>query len=188
MVSHAACHSCTLHVIMWQQFPITNRHRLWCLPADPNPFFKALLKKPYRKRVVISPHVYGPSVSHADDKYAATGSFKMLDTTFGYLTKQGYCVAPTDCQRFPVAIGEFGSRFSDPKDLEHLNDFADYLDNEGFGITGDHKEIGNWFYWSWNAKSGDTGGIGELCGSKSYTAIQTSLGLKMASMQHQLTT
>lgn len=30
----------------------------------------------------------------------------MLDTTFGYLTKQGYCVQKgqdKDCQRFPVS-------------------------------------------------------------------------------------
>lgn len=143
--------------------------------------------------------------------------FKMLDSTFGYLTKKGFC-AGSDCQRFPVAIGEFGSRsarcrsctpaahklalllrlclsqptnasgtnaptmqatgvqgcspthhecrtinhaappsllvccrFLDPKDIEHLNDFASYLNNVGPGATGQHNAIGNWMYWSWNA-------------------------------------
>lgn len=77
----------------------------------------------------MSPHVYGPSVTHSTGNFKGAGFFKMLDTTFGYLTKKGYC-AGTDCQRFPVAIGEFGSRFLDPKDIEHLNDFASFLNNQ----------------------------------------------------------
>jgi hypothetical protein len=33
--------------------------------SDPNPFFQALLSKPYLNNVVIAPHYYPPSISHA---------------------------------------------------------------------------------------------------------------------------
>jgi len=32
--------------------------------SDPNAFFTALLSKPYRNSVVLSPHLYGPSLSN----------------------------------------------------------------------------------------------------------------------------
>jgi len=270
--------------------------------SDPNPFFERLLAKPYRRSVVISPHVYGPSVTTAQDTYSGPEFVKMLDTSFGYLSKTGYCapavevatgrrlldaedeaavaaaaaeaaaevaaiasaaaeaaikaaevpvasaaaaaaaladvaqaVAATagsgtavvgndtaaaaaapdapapaaaadadasavpapprelpparlpraprpspapgppadppsnrpprgaavsrDCQRFPVAVGEFGSRFEDPRDLEHLAAFAAYLNNEGAGRTDAHNAIGSWAYWSYNPNSWDTGGL-----------------------------
>lgn len=59
--------------------------------SDPNPFFERLLQKPYRRSVVISPHVYGPSVTSAQEGYSGPDFIKMLDTSFGYLTKKGYC-------------------------------------------------------------------------------------------------
>jgi hypothetical protein len=37
--------------------------------TDANPFFQALMERPYLDRVVISPHLYGPSVSHRKDFY-----------------------------------------------------------------------------------------------------------------------
>ena len=38
--------------------------------ADPNPFFQALLSRPYLNNVVISPHYYPPSVSTATSQWA----------------------------------------------------------------------------------------------------------------------
>lgn len=37
--------------------------------SDPNPFFQALLTKPYANRTVIAPHVYGPSVTNNNNDY-----------------------------------------------------------------------------------------------------------------------
>lgn len=55
--------------------------------------------------------------------------------------------------------GEFGSRFQEPEDLAHLADLALYLNAAGAGNTGGHAPVRNWFYWCYNANSGDTGGL-----------------------------
>lgn len=39
--------------------------------------------------------------------------WEALDTSFGYLNQKGYCDKRGKCHQFPVAIGEFGSRFAD---------------------------------------------------------------------------
>lgn len=39
---------------------------------DANPFFTTLLSKPYLDQVVISPHLYEPSVSNRKDFYKVT--------------------------------------------------------------------------------------------------------------------
>jgi Cellulase (glycosyl hydrolase family 5) len=126
--------------------------------SDPNPFFQTLLTKPYVNQVVISPHVYPPSVTNASANFSGTGLWNRLDQSFGYLTKTGYCNSQT-CKLFPVAIGEFGSRFTDSRDLDFLKDFALYLNNNGAAATGKHQAIPHWFYWDWNPNSGDTGGL-----------------------------
>lgn len=127
--------------------------------SDPNPFFKALLTKPYINQVVISPHVYPPSVTGASTNYAGPGLWNRLSNSFGYLTQQGYCDGNGNCKVFPVAIGEFGSRFGSSTDIQSMQDIAAYLNNSGAAADGRHQAIPNWFYWSWNANSGDTGGI-----------------------------
>jgi aryl-phospho-beta-D-glucosidase BglC (GH1 family) len=113
------------------------------------PFFDALITKPYLNQVVISPHVYPPSVSGSRSNDEGATLYKRLNDSFGYLIEPGYCVG--SCKKFPVAIGEFGSRFT-TEDVQFMEDFALYLN--------DHA-IKNWFYWSWNPNSADTGGLVE---------------------------
>ncbi len=36
--------------------------------SDPNPFFSALLQKPYIDQIIIGPHVYPPSISMAQEE------------------------------------------------------------------------------------------------------------------------
>lgn len=127
--------------------------------SDPNPFFKALMTKPYLNQVVISPHVYPPSVTGASSNYAGPGLWNRLSESFGYLTQKGYCTQSQPCKVFPVAIGEFGSRFTQSTDIQSMNDIALYLNNTGNAADGKHQTIPNWFFWAWNADSGDTGGI-----------------------------
>ena len=35
----------------------------------------------------------------------------------------------------------------------------DYVTNTGGGADGQHVAMAGWFWWSWNANSGDTGGL-----------------------------
>jgi aryl-phospho-beta-D-glucosidase BglC (GH1 family)/uncharacterized surface protein with fasciclin (FAS1) repeats len=126
--------------------------------GDPRPFFNTILEKPYRDRVVLSPHVYPPSVTFNRNNATGDGLFYRLTTSFGSKTKDGYCNG-NDCKQFPIAIGEFGSKFQEEEDIIMMNDFAEYLNNEGKANDGQHVAIPNWFYWSWNANSGDTGGL-----------------------------
>lgn len=113
---------------------------------DANPFFSTLLTKPYLDSVVISPHLYGPSVSNRKDFYKGKDWMESLDKAFGYLgQKPGYC-ANGKCHVFPIAVGEFGSRFTNPEDLAHLSDLALYMNAQGAGNTGGHKAFNNWFY------------------------------------------
>lgn len=71
---------------------------------------------------------------------------------------------------FPVVPGEFGSFFnssSNPcvnagcmaEEGRSLYSIRDYFNNAAGGKDGKHAKINNWFYWSWNSNSGDTGGL-----------------------------
>ncbi len=125
--------------------------------SNPKSFFDTLLTKPYVNQVVISPHVYPPSVTGANSDYTGSGLYARLNESFGYLTKTGYC--KTTCKKFPVAIGEFGSRFETTQDIQSMQDIAKYLNNTSDAADQNHQPIGNWFYWSWNPNSSDTGGL-----------------------------
>ena len=116
------------------------------------------MSKPYLNQVVLSPHIYGPSVTNATTDYYGSGLYNRLSSSFGNLAKTGYCIG-SNCHQFPIAIGEFGSTFADSRDLQFLTSFANYLNNNNDAIDGQHNAINNWFYWCYNPNSGDTGGI-----------------------------
>ena len=71
-----------------------------------------------------------------------------------------------------------------------------YYQNQGGGNDGLHAPINNWFYWSWNANSGDTGGIvRSRCPSSTLHLVDratptcASSGLRLARLRvtpHQL--
>ncbi|KAL0031693.1 hypothetical protein WJX79_001570 [Trebouxia sp. C0005] len=131
--------------------------------SDAGLFFEQVLSKPYLSQVVAAPHVYPPSISEAHDKYTGSGLFNRLSLSFGYLNKQGYCSRSNsnNCHQFPVVIGETGTTFALQADQQQMADFALYLNNQGAGNDGQHNAISSWFWWAWNANSGDTGGIVE---------------------------
>lgn len=128
--------------------------------SDPNSFFTQLAAKPYVNQVVLSPHIYPPSVTNATSNYSGSGLYNRLSTSFGTLTKTGYCISG-NCHRYAVAVGEFGAKFEDgaTRDLEFFQSFASYLNNANDAVDSKHINVDNWFYWSYNPNSGDTGGI-----------------------------
>ncbi len=89
-------------------------------------------------------------------RYTGSGLFDRLSLSFGYLNKQGYCSRsnPNNCHQFPVVIGETGTTFALQADQQQMADFALYLNNQGAGNDGQHNPISSWFWWAWNANSG----------------------------------
>jgi aryl-phospho-beta-D-glucosidase BglC (GH1 family) len=145
--------------VNWGNGFVTNKTQIQLYGiSDANPFFRALMTKPYLSRVVIAPHVYGPSVTMLTTGYSGPALWSMLSSSFGYLTTKGYCNA-TKCHVFPAVVGEFGSKFLDPRDIQHLQDFAAWCRAEGAGNDKQHAAIAGYFYWAYNANSGDTGGL-----------------------------
>ncbi|KAL0048267.1 hypothetical protein WJX82_011434 [Trebouxia sp. C0006] len=129
-----------------------------CDISDPGPvFFDPLLTRPYLSQVVISPHVYGPSISLTTNDDAGTALWTRLSQSFGYLNLAGY-----GGHRFPIAIGEFGTTFAETADQVLFADLARYLLNvqaDGTPVDALHNPITSFFWFAWNANSGDTGGL-----------------------------
>lgn len=95
-----------------------------------------------RDKLVLSPHVYGPSV-HDAHHYFKSGDFpgnmpSIWDSHFGFLAEE-----------YPIAVGEFGGRYVG-QDKAWQDALVQYLLS---------KNIEHFFYWSLNPNSGDTGGI-----------------------------
>jgi len=97
-------------------------------------------------RLVLSPHVYGPDVfvqTYFNDPNFPYNMDSIWETHFGFLVDQGYT----------VIIGEFGGRYGnggDPRDKDWHDALISYMVQKG---------LTNFFYWSWNPNSIDTGGI-----------------------------
>jgi hypothetical protein len=101
---------------------------------------------------MISPAVYStqapspPAASYVPPSWPVGPSpVKLLDTTFAYLAKEGFCLND-DCQRFPIAIGEFASKLHGHTELAALNDFAAQLASAGVEYNG----VGTWRFWGFN--------------------------------------
>ena len=74
-----------------------------------------------RNQVVVSPHVYPPSITTAQDHYLGPDLNSRLSLAHSYLNKApGFCTGPGNagtCRTFPVVLGEFGTQLLDPRDL-----------------------------------------------------------------------
>ncbi|GMG84295.1 hypothetical protein LNKW23_35100 [Paralimibaculum aggregatum] len=94
-------------------------------------------------KLVYSPHAYPNSIYSQpwfSDPDFPDNLPEIWDQYWGYIAREGIA---------PVLVGEFGSRFEDPKDVAWMEAFIPYLDELG----------ASWTFWSWNPNSGDTGGI-----------------------------
>ena len=99
-----------------------------------------------KNKLILSPHIYGPDVynqSYFNDQNFPNNMNDIWNTQFGYLINQGYTIIP----------GEWGGKDGNgglDSDVIWHNTLASYYIK---------NNICNSFYWSWNADSGDTGGI-----------------------------
>ncbi len=99
-----------------------------------------------KTKLVFAPHVYGPDVyqqPYFQDSAFPNNLETIWQTHFGFLRDEG----------FAVIVGEFGGRYGhggNAKDKMWQDAFVNYLIK---------KEMRDFFYWSWNPNSGDTGGI-----------------------------
>lgn len=118
---------------------------------DASVFFKELMNKSYIGNIILSPHMYGPSVTKYKRAFAGQELEDRMMKSFLYLHTKGYCFKGR-CHKFPIIVGEFGSKFILKEDIEHLDSFQKYM-NKYFG-----KNM-NWAFWAYNSNSGDTGGI-----------------------------
>ena len=152
-------------------------------------FFNAAGTAAYAANLVLGPHLYPSSISQraagAGDGGPA-GLASRLDTSFGRLTMlPGFCAAgggdapqTTACRAYPWLVGEVGARaVADAGDSPFLEALADYAgrptpppafgggtaaqpDAAGLALSpSTHAPAGGLFWWSWNANSGDTGGL-----------------------------
>lgn len=98
-----------------------------------------------RNRLVLSPHVYGPDVyvqPYFNDSNFPSNMPAIWDAQFGFAASLNY----------GLVIGEFGGKYGqgNAKDKTWQDKLVDYMIE---------RRITNYFYWSWNPNSGDTGGI-----------------------------
>lgn len=108
-------------------------------------------------KLVYSPHAYPNSIFSqpwfSDPAFPDNLPARWTET-WGFIHQQDIA---------PVLLGEFGSRFEDPKDLAWLDRMQDYLAGDFDGDGGSDLASGelgpSWTWWSWNPNSGDTGGI-----------------------------
>ena len=67
--------------------------------------------------MVISPHVYGPSVTSANNGFSGPELWNRMSNGFGTLTTTGYAFNGVT-RIFPVVIGETGSKFENAGDVK----------------------------------------------------------------------
>lgn len=70
--------------------------------------------------MVISPHVYPPTITTATVAYSGASLNQRLTLAHGYLNKKGYCKPGVACKTFPIVIGEFGTKLTDARDLQMM--------------------------------------------------------------------
>eukprot|EP00884_Botryococcus_braunii_P017417 jgi/Botrbrau1/4359/Bobra.105_2s0007.2 len=135
------------------------------------PFFSKLLTKPYRGQVILSPHIYPPSVNTVHRNNTGKAQWERLTGSFGSFTKEGYSENGVT-QRFPILYGETGFKIDAevPGDMRDwldksrddktfMDDFAAWMTVTGAADDGKHNPTPNLTFWCWNPDSFDTGNM-----------------------------
>lgn len=101
--------------------------------------FNLYLPLDYASRIVMSPHVYGPTLVHIPS-YKPTDLYARWDELFGYMIEKGYT----------LCIGEWGGRFNYKKEKLWLDIFSQYMID---------RRLSNNFFWALNPYSMDVSGL-----------------------------
>lgn len=108
-------------------------------------------------KLVYSPHDYPNSIYNQawfNDANYPDNLFEHFRNAWGYIFETNTA---------PIIIGEFGSKFTDPKDAQWMEMITTYMNGDfnGTGQSGlSKRKVGvSWVWWSWNPNSGDTGGV-----------------------------
>ncbi|KAF8069516.1 MED7B [Scenedesmus sp. PABB004] len=162
--------------------------------ADATPFFVNLTAKPYAGQVVLAPHLYGASVTQSPD--TGDAQWQKYAASWGHLQSTGFCSAnataaanatganatAAGCARFPVVAGEVGSSLADPRDEQYYADLAHFMARAPAVGAHDGVPFSSWFWWAYNANSGDAGGLvgddGRTLDWKKLAWLQDNLGLR----------
>jgi endoglucanase len=103
-------------------------------------------------KIVLSPHVYGPDVSSQNEAFKDSNFPKNMpaiwEKSFGFLTETGATVVPTEFG------GKYGLSTKSGKGLESDKEMQIKLIDYFI-----QKDICNFFYWSYNPNSSNTGGL-----------------------------
>jgi hypothetical protein len=112
---------------------------------DPGPFFTSLLARPStRARVILGPHLYPPSITNSSD--VGPTQWEKYATSFGWLQQRGFCDRKGACQRFPVIVGETGSRLQASGDVAYYKAMAAFMSGEPATLDYPHQTVRGWFW------------------------------------------
>lgn len=108
-------------------------------------------------KLVYSPHAYPNSIfsqTWFSDASFPQNLFAVWQQNWGFIYEEGIA---------PIMLGEFGSRFVDPKDVQWMDKMYEYLQGDLDGNGTNDVPAGqygiSWTWWSLNPNSSDTGGI-----------------------------
>jgi hypothetical protein len=112
--------------------------------ADPSSFFRQLQGKAYKDRVILAPHLYGPSVTKSPD--VGSLQWQKHEASWGRLQADGFCTEPQSCQKFPVVVGEIGSQLKEAPDVQYKKDMATFMKGEPPTGKYKHAPFNRWFW------------------------------------------
>ncbi|CAL8466352.1 g5888 [Coccomyxa elongata] len=116
--------------------------------SDPTSFFENLVQLPeLYTRIIFSPHVYGPPVTGWSHGTQGGDLWNMLQVGFNWLATTGYTAKNgTGPLRFPIMVGEVGSKFDSDLERAFFKDFFVFANN----ITDAGRQtLGNLPSWAW---------------------------------------
>lgn len=121
--------------------------------SDANVFSQALTDMPFLNNVIISPHMFPPSITYTTQAQTGAALWAQVYSSFGYLQETRY-----EGHKFPIVLGETGSTFASAVDNATMEDLSLWL--QGHDHTGPkHKAVQGLAWNSWSPNATAAGGL-----------------------------